>query len=256
MAPWLGLPRPGATRYTLTPRLCVFRAITVPERSPIPSYRRRTMFSDPAAAAWAAAGSPSIGTPTPNAGPCARCGISGPTIASANIISEKFTGFDAWPYGTRRLCPPCAWAYSFQPTTAPAMLISPGSVTEYANGGDLIQTLATGALPASAAVVLPTSRRRHILPTAQWGHLATDGLVLRWDPVAASRLSGMAWLRTDVGATWPQLHHEAPPARLLSSRPARQWTQILNTWTLLQPWRSVPPLWAAGRILTNPPPTI
>jgi hypothetical protein len=209
------------------------------------------MLTDPAAVAWVAAGRPTVDAPPPVGGRCGRCGTDGPTVTSSRIISEKFTGFDAWPYGSRRLCVACAWTYSRQPTTQPALLITATTVTEYPDGADLVHTLTAGALPISRAAVLPTARRRHILPTAEWGHLATDGLVVRWDAAAAARLADLGWLRSEVGATWPQLSRDAPPSRLLTVQPPDRWVQILAAWSQLQPWRSVPPLWAAARILTN-----
>jgi hypothetical protein len=174
-------------------------------------------------------------------------------VTSARIISEKFTGFDAWPFGSRRLCVPCAWAYSRQPTTQPALVITDATVTEYSTGAALADVLTDGPLSVIQAVVLPTARRRHILPTAEWGHLATDGLVVPWDTAAAARLTDLAWLRTTVGATWPQLGRSAPPPRLLSTQPAEHWPRILAAWAALQTWRTIPPLWAAARSLTNPP---
>ena len=51
------------------------------------------MISDPAAAAWVAAGRPAVDAPPPVDGRCGRCGEDGPTVTSARIISEKFTGF-------------------------------------------------------------------------------------------------------------------------------------------------------------------
>lgn len=210
------------------------------------------MLSDPAAAAWVAAGRPAVDAPAPVDGRCGRCGEDGPTVTSSRIISEKFTGFDAWPFGSRRLCIACAWAYSHQPTTQPAALITATAMNEYPNGADLAPVLSAGPLSASEAVILPTARRRHILPSAQWGHLATDGLVLPWDAAAAARLSDLAWLRTTLGATWPQLSHPAPSSRFLKAQDTEEWQRILTAWESLQQWRAIPPLWATGRILTNP----
>jgi hypothetical protein len=70
-------------------------------------------------------------------------------VTSARIISEKFTGFDAWPFGSRRLCVPCAWAYSRQPTTQPALLITTDAVTEYTDGATLANVLTVGELPST-----------------------------------------------------------------------------------------------------------
>lgn len=215
------------------------------------------MLTDPAAAAWIAAGSPAVDAPPPVDGRCGRCGTDGPTVTSSRIISEKFTGFDAWPFGSRRLCIPCAWAYSHQLTHAPALLITTTTgVTEYPNRADLAAELTTAALSPTHAAVLPTASHRHILPTAQWGHLTVDGLVVSWDAAAAARLTELVWLRSLTSATlpkpWAALSRPAPPARLLSSQPADHWPRILTTWASLQPWRDIPPLWAAARILTNP----
>lgn len=211
------------------------------------------MLSDPAAAAWVAAGRPAVDAPSPVDGRCGRCGEDGPTVTSSRIISEKFTAFDAWPFGSRRLCVPCAWAYSTPPTTQPALLVTQTTTIEYSNGAALANALTEGALSPSQAAILPTARRRHILPTAQWGHLATDSLVVPWDAAAATRLTDLIWLRTTVGATWPQLSRPAPPSRLLSAQPATHWRRILAAWTALQTWRTVPPLWAAARALTTVP---
>lgn len=215
------------------------------------------MLSDPAAAAWVAAGRPAVDAPPPVAGRCGRCGEDGPTITSSRIISEKFTGFDAWPFGTRRLCVACAWAYSGQPREQTALLITTTTLTKYSNGAELAPILTAGALPTTHAAVVPSSRRRHILPITEWGHLATDGLAIAWDTTAAQRLTDLAWLRTTVGATWPKLADPVPPARLLAAQPADQWSRIVAAWASLQPWRTVPTLWDAVRILTNtvPPPS-
>lgn len=210
------------------------------------------MLSDPAAAAWVALGRPSVDAPAPTPGRCGRCGQDGPTVPSSRIISEKFTGFTDWPFGTRRLCIACAWAYSHRPTAQLAMLITTTSVTEYANGSELTPTLTAGALPLTRAALVPDSRRKHLLPHTQWGHLVTDGLTIPWDDAAATRLTSVVWLRNTLGATWPQLGRPAPPAELLTAGPATQWPSIMAAWTSLQPWRKIPPLWAAARILSNP----
>jgi hypothetical protein len=172
-------------------------------------------------------------------------------VTSSQIISERFTGFDAWPFGSRRLCVACAWAYSRQPTAQPVLLITTDTVTEYTAGADLADVLTAGELLNTHAVVLPTARRRHILPTAQWGYLATDGLAVRWDGRAAAKLADLIWLRTMMSATWPQLSLPAPPARLLTAQPTENWAPILAAWARLQSWRTVPPLWAAARVLTT-----
>ncbi|AGB27212.1 hypothetical protein Mycsm_07115 (plasmid) [Mycobacterium sp. JS623] len=208
------------------------------------------MPTDPAAAAWRAAGSPRIEVAAP--GRCGRCGDDGPTTASSRIISNRFTDFDTWPYGSRRLCAACAWAYSRRPTAQPTMLITTDEVTEYPAAASIAELLAAGALSDTTSAVVPTTRRRHILPTAQWAHLATDGLVVRWDDAAAKRLRSIRMLRLDLGFTWQQLSNPAPPAKALTAQPPSTWPQLLASWSSVQPWRRIPPLWACARLLTAP----
>lgn len=221
------------------------------------------MLSDPAAAAWVAAGRPDVEAPAPVPGRCGRCGTDGPTVLSSRIISEKFTGFDTWAFGSRKLCVPCAWSYSRPPTRQPAMLITTTHVTEYYDDGSaLCHVLTAGSLTRAQAAVVPTGgarRGRHILPTAEWGHLATDNFVMPWDAAAVQRLNDAAWLwsllralqqtTTPALRPWKRLCDPAPPPALLTSRPRQQWEPILAAWSHLEPWRSTPPVWAAIRAL-------
>jgi hypothetical protein len=222
------------------------------------------MLSDPAAAAWVAAGRPSVDAPPPVEGRCGRCGTDGPTVTSSRIVSELFTGFDAWPFGSRRLCVACAWAYSRPPRTVPAMLITTATVTEYPDRAGLDSVLTAGALPDTQAVLLPASHQRHILPSAQWGHLATDGLVIPWGADAAARLTDLIMLRPIV-TDWVRAHsptlrqlakqvdqvlqRQTPPFPLLTAQPRESWPRFLAAWTALQPWRTIPPLWTATQFL-------
>ncbi|MDD4865638.1 MAG: hypothetical protein PHQ28_00415 [Mycobacterium sp.] len=212
--------------------------------------------SDPAAAAWIAAGCPAVDAPTARKGRCGRCGTDAPTVSSWHAVSDKFAAFDGWPYGVDRLCLACAWAYSRAPNTQPALHITATSVTEHIDSTGLLGLLCAGPLPNDHAVVVPATRRQHILPCAQWGYLATDGFVTRWDPAAAQRLTDLAWLRetlakTGGGGGWARLSAPAPPPWLLRSQPAAQWPGILDAWEQLRPWRDLPALWAAARRLTN-----
>lgn len=222
------------------------------------------MLSDPAAAAWVVAGRPAVGSPTLAEGRCGRCGTDGPVVASSRIVSDRFTGFDAWPFGSHWLCVPCAWAYSRPPRSVPAMLITTATVTEYPDRAGLARVLTAGALPDTHAVLLPASHQRHILPSAQWGHLATDGLVVPWSAGAATRLADLIMLRPLV-TDWVRsnsrtlrhlakqvdsvLHRQAPPFSLLTAQRREGWPRFLAAWTALQPWRTVPPLWTATQFL-------
>lgn len=188
-----------------------------------------------------------------SAGQCGRCGAEGPTVPSSRIVSERFTGFDAWPFGSRRLCTPCAWAYSHAPTAQPILLITADAATEFSQANELADLLARGALAFTHAVCLPVAKRRHVLPTTEWGNLATDALSIPWDATCASLLADLIWLRTHLGATWPQLQLSAPPAALLTAHSASDWPRIIDAWGRLPQWRTIPALWAAARALSSPP---
>jgi hypothetical protein len=211
------------------------------------------MLSDPAAAAWIAAGRPALDLPASVDGRCGRCGTEEPTVPSYRVVSDKFTDFDVWPYGLQRLCVPCAWAYSRPPNTQPALHITTTALTEYRDSTRLLDLLTAGPLPDTDAVVVPASRRQHILPTAAWAHLATDGFLIRWNAAAAHRLAELAWIRTDTDIAWPQLCLPAPPPWHLTGQTPKRRARILAAWRQLKPWRALPQLWAAARRLTNPP---
>jgi hypothetical protein len=197
--------------------------------------------------------------------------VDGDTVASRHVISEKFTGFDSWPFGSRRLCMACAWAYSRAPNQVKPMVISAAAVVEYAKGAELTSMLAGGALAHTHAVVLPTACRRHVLATAEWGRVAVDDFVVAWDAAAAARLVGMttvrpvvtAWVRANAtSSTKPgqiagridrALRREMPPYALLTTLPRDGWQGFVDAWVSLQPWRSVPALWDLVKVLTHSP---
>ena len=226
------------------------------------------MLADPAAAAWVVAGRPDVDAAGPTVRRCGRCGDTGPAVASSRIVSNRFTGFDAWPFGSDWLCTPCAWAYSRPPRSVPPTLITTTTVTEYPTRRGLDHVLTAGALAPTHAVLLPASYQRHILPTAQWGHLATDGLVVPWGADAAARLSDLLtlrplvtdWVRTAADDRRPRriplakrvdqvLHQPTPPFPLLNAQPRESWPRFVAAWSALQPWRPVPPLWTATQFL-------
>lgn len=152
------------------------------------------------------------------------------------------------------------------------MVITTTAVTECPKPASLFSVLSDGALPITHAVIVPSSHRKHILATAEWGHLATDGLVTRWDCAAACRLVDLAFVRSaastwvrELAKTHPMNGHQivsrvedtvvlpVPPYPLLTAQPRESWPRLMAAWTALQPWRSIPPLWAALRSITRAP---
>ncbi|WP_415677731.1 hypothetical protein [Tsukamurella hominis] len=210
------------------------------------------MRDDPAAAAWRAAGRPALpGVPLRvDAEPCARCGDAGETARSAVIVSEQFTGFDQWPYGMRRLCTPCAWAHTAAaPTARTVGMITPTETRWLSTNAALAGELTAGPLPATAAAVLSVSRQQYVLPHAEWGRLTCDRLSIDWTADQARRLEGAAWLR-ELGFSWAALGRRQPPHPGLRQHPPALWMEIGRVWHDLAPWRPLPSLWGAARLLT------
>lgn len=176
-------------------------------------------------------------------------------MTSSRIISERFADFDTWPFGSRRLCVPCAWSYSHHLPTQPALFITTTATTEFVDAAGLGAVLSAGPLQTTEAAMMPGRHRRlrHVLPNMRWGHLSTDRLVIAWDAVAAQRLADQVWLRATIGATWAQLTAPAPPAPLITAQPPRLWPRVLSAWESLQTWRAIPALWIATKALSNQP---
>lgn len=246
------LPRP-APGDTITLPMHVFRALDDNSRVAGAERSLLLVLSDPAAAAWFTASRPAVDAPAPIPGVCGRCGENGPTVTSSHIISERFADFDSWPFGSRRLCVPCAWAYSHHLPTQPPMLITTTTTTEYVDAAELGAVLSAGPLQTTEAAMMPGQNRRfrHVLPNMRWGHLSTDRLTIAWDAAAAQRLSDQVWLRATVGASWAQLTAPVPAASLVTAQPPEVWARVLAAWESLQQWRAIPALWLATKALSN-----
>lgn len=218
------------------------------------SYGRRVL-DDPAAAAWAHAGQPGVPAPVQWAAePCARCGIRGEgTVSSRRIISEQFTGYDSWPFGLRRLCVPCAWAYNvLAPRDRVVWTITPTRTVAHDRATELLPLLSAGRLPGNTAVVLSVQRNHFVLPHAAWGRLTVDRLTVDWTAHHAYLLGRVAWLRA-LGFSWVQLGEQLPPAGGLRRHPPARWVEIGDAWQQLRPWRGLPAMWAAARTVTAAP---
>lgn len=184
--------------------------------------------------------------------PCARCGDRGETVRSAEIISENFTGFDAWPYGLRRLCVPCAWAYSSAPPTARTILtITRDRTTQHRSPAAIGKRLRDGPLAGDAAIVLSVERNFHVLPHSQWGRVTFDRFTTDWDENAAHLLRRVRWLRS-VGCGPKQLLSPQPPQPFLRSLPVGSWLEVDQAWQELKSWRATPVFLFAAWNLTAP----
>ncbi len=211
----------------------------------------------PAFTAWTAAGRPIPPTAElPGPGEwCCCCGATDlPLVAALSVVSRKFTDAESWVYGGDWLCAACGWAYSTAELRRSVYVVEQHrparTVVERAELGEL---LAAGPLPVDRMAVVPVRGRRHILPTARWGHVCTDDTAIRWDDAAVALLTALRWLRTLPGVRAAMLTDPAPPMTLIRALPADQWPQLLTAWDALSGWRTHPGAWWDTAIALSTP---
>lgn len=209
------------------------------------------MLDDPAAAAWVLAGRPAVAAPLQQeVEPCARCGIHGEqTVSSRRIISEQFTGYEDWPYGLRRLCTPCAWAYAYAaPKARTVLTIGRDRVTRHRSAVPLARRLRTGPLEPETAIVI-SGGQRYTVPHAAWGQVTGDRVRVTWTARQAEVLRAVSALRA-MGFSWPAVTKLGqPPRDVLLTRPVEQWPAIVELWQQVAPWRALPGMWSVARSL-------
>ena len=217
----------------------------------------RSPAGSPAVAAWIAAGRPTPPTAElPEQGEwCCCCGATDVALVAAlSVVSRKFTDADSWVYGGDWLCVACGWTYGTAELRRSVYLIDQHrpahTVVERAELGEM---LAAGPLPADRIAVIPVRGRRHILPTARWGHVCTDDTAIRWDDAAVSLLTDLRWLRTQPGLRAVMLAEPVPPMPVIRALPADQWPRLLEAWDALTVWRTHPGAWWDAAIALSTP---
>ena len=167
---------------------------------------------------------------------CCRCDRNARLVPTRAVVSAKFTGFDQLHAG-EGLCTGCAWSFS-QAARRMVLSITPSTAT----------LLDTPALfdcllqpSGQAAVVVPISGRKHVLPYAQWGTIRVDDINLIWRASDVQRLRVVGELRTR-GAPSAALREPTPPSRWLATQPTDTWEATYRQWRELDPWRTAPHL--------------
>lgn len=192
---------------------------------------------DVVVAAWRGAGSPAgAGS---DAGVCARCRLPAVLVATAVVVSKNFTGYDGWAApGRGGLCPACTWAYTEPALRAQAHVVhreGPHLIALQRPG--LAEALLHGAMTAGCALVVPLRPgRKHVLTTAVWGRVATEGGAMPWRAGDAARLAVVARLRA-AGFGPRMIRQVAPAYPVLSALPAGSVGAVLADWAALAPWR-------------------
>ena len=165
---------------------------------------------------------------------CCRCGQRRPVTPLSRVVSAKFTGFDRLTIGDG-LCVPCAWSFS-SPVRRLTLAITETAAVVL-DSAALYDCLLHPA--QRAAVVVPISGRKHVLPYAQWGTIRVDDINLQWRPTDVHRLQITADLRRR-GAPAPALAEHSPPHRWLRTQPTDTWEATHRQWRELEPWRPTP----------------
>ncbi|WP_262338972.1 hypothetical protein [Gordonia sp. CNJ-863] len=221
-----------------------------------------SLAGSPAFTAWHAAGAPEpavAASDTARGGVwCAACGTDElAMLAATQVVSRKFTDLESWVYGGDWLCAACAWTYATAELRRTVYVVDqqPPARTVFERPA-LGRLLAAGPLPADRMVVVPVRGRRHILPTARWGHVCTDDTQVRWDDAAVDLLLALRWLRTLPGIRAVMLTDPAPPIAVLRATPSEQWSMILERWDVLQAWRTHPGAWWDAAIALSTPETV
>lgn len=208
----------------------------------------------PSWAAWTAAGR-TLDPRAETGGWCACCGVGGRTVPAALVVSRKFTDAQSWVFGGDRLCEACGWAYATPATRREVFLVdgAPSPQRTVVARTDLGDRLAAAPLSTTQVAVVPVRGRRHILPTAQWGHVCTDDTMLRWDAGAVERFAAMRWLRAEIGAGARALRAPQPPIALLRGSAGDRWATIIARWEALQVWRIAGGCWWDAAIALSTP---
>lgn len=190
-------------------------------------------------AAWLGSGAPITG-PHSGHGACARCGHVEDLVPVRAAISKTFTGFDGWrDLAGRGLCPVCAWGHATTELRSCAHLVrrSPPAVSALLRA-QVAEFLQRGALSPEVALAVPLRPgRKHILPAARWGRVATDDAQLAWTDLDAHLLALIVDLRREGFGT-RMLREAAPPFVALSRLPSHRWASVMTTWDRLKVWRS------------------
>lgn len=196
---------------------------------------------------WLSDGSPDVMPGTLTVGVCALAGTTGPVWPISDVVSSNWSDWSElrWLNQTDPVIGSAAvWAFrrwgpvrgdlsAWKDGTLTAIAIRPDGRVDRVRRGDPIPT------SADAAVVVPMSRQRHVVPYARWGHWSTEGHTVHVTPRLVAAVEVLAGLRrlglgeaearephprsgahTRLGLTLPDLWGRWAAVRVLQEHPA------------------------------------
>lgn len=165
-------------------------------------------------------------------GTCARCGDRAPLKAIKTVVSHNFTGWDDIDPSADGLCAACAWALT-DPALRTTPLIITRDMAAFATRDQLIALLGA-PLSVSTAITYPLTGRKHLLPSAEWGAVATDTGVLPWE-LHESDFFQITLALGRLGASTYELRQVAPPLHLMT-----RGIDLTDMWEAMRRWSSAP----------------
>lgn len=184
---------------------------------------------DPVLVTWKALGAPA---PVATSGPVARCGRCSQEQSLQllrEILSSNFTGWDQVNPSSQGLCAACAWSFT-EPLLRTTPIVITRTSADWSSAEDLLKILVK-PLPAGVAISMPIRGQKHLLPSAEWGCVISDGGVLPWGGGPAALLSTMLRARK-AGATKSDFDNESPSAEVIvaAGTVSFEWWQTLKRW--------------------------
>ncbi|MBB1033155.1 hypothetical protein G6031_01950 [Dietzia sp. CQ4] len=129
------------------------------------------------------------------------------------------------------------------------LAIEDGQVRELDSAG--LATLLSRPLDDRTAVVLPLRPgRKHLLPTARWGHVVVDDVAVRWGGAEVVLRAEMAWLRArDFSVA--MIQDGSPDIGILRRIPTHEMSDVLEALERVRRWRNCPHWQIAVRASTS-----
>lgn len=190
-------------------------------------------------AAWICAGQPAPHSVIGGAqDACAACAQkTDDAVAVGSVVSKNFTDFDLWQLPSAAgVCVPCAWAYTERSLRTQPYEVSRAPSMQALSLRDVVEVLRRPLDPDVALSVPLRPGRKHLLPSAQWGHVQIDDVSLTWTRDDAARLAAVEQL-TACGVRVHQLTDPAPRWTVLAPLTRADRLEVVRQWRQLDIWR-------------------
>lgn len=194
---------------------------------------------DPLWVLWEAHGMPTpAGVAFDHEGSCARCGTSGAHARVKAVVSDKFTGWDAYTDAEDPLwCVACTWGHTDSALRTRPWVVGGGRAV--ALDSEALAEELTRPVPENVAVIVPVARQKHLLGFAEWGRVTTDDRVLQWKSEEVHCFDRLVSLRSS-GFPEKALFEPVPRFERLARLGPGHMVSVVKAWERLSGWRRDP----------------